>query len=151
LRPDPGTNVGALYMTADFSGPNPVIYATTVGAPVGSPNKLVKIIDDGSNSGAGTSTVIASAGPNQQYRGVRFGPSNPRPVLSSVLPGAGTTSVSVSWSSVSGTVYRLEYKDDLNAGSWTALSTNTATNSITTVIDTSSPAPAKRFYRVAVP
>jgi hypothetical protein len=151
LRPDPGTNVGALYMTADFSGPNPVIYATTVGAPLGSPNKLIKVIDDGSNSGAGTSTVLATAGPNQQFRGVRFGPSNPRPVLSSVLPGAGSTSVSVSWSSVSGTVYRLEYKDDLNAVSWTPLSTNTATSGTTTVIDTSSPAPVKRFYRVAVP
>ena len=150
LKPDPSSALGALYVTVDYSQVNPVVYATTIGQIT---NKLVRIVDDGSNSGAGTATVLATAGPNQEFRGIRFGPSASvlRPVLSPTLPGAGSTSVTVSWSSVSGVVYRLDYKDTLTASGWTALVTNTATNSTTSFIDTSSPAPTSRFYRVALP
>jgi hypothetical protein len=150
LKPDPGSTNGALYLTVDFGPANPVIYAAVIGA---SQNSLVRIVDDGSNSGAGTSTVIATAGPNQQFRGIRFGPSAipPAPVLSPSLPGAGTTGVTVSWSSVSGATYRLDYKDSLTALAWTPLSTNIATGATTSYIDTTSPAPTNRFYRVVIP
>jgi hypothetical protein len=148
LKPNPNSNVGALYLTVDFSQANPVVYAATIGADQ---NSLVRIVDDGSNSGAGTATVLATVGPNQQYRGIRFGPAIPAPVLSGNLPGAGSTSVTVSWSSVSNVVYRLDYKDNLTAAVWTPLSTNTATGPTTSFVDTSSPAPTNRFYRVVIP
>jgi len=148
LKPDPNSNAGALYLTVDFSQANPVIYANTIGA---SQNSLVRIVDDGSNSGAGTAIVLATAGPNQQLRGIRFGPAFPAPVLSGNLPGAGSTSVTVSWSSVSNVIYRLDYKDSLTAAVWTPLSTNTATGPTASFVDTSSPAPAIRFYRVVMP
>jgi hypothetical protein len=46
-----------------------IIYATTSEA---STNRIVRIVDNGPGS---TGTVIATAGPNQLYRGMRFGPS----------------------------------------------------------------------------
>jgi hypothetical protein len=150
LKPDPSGTEGALYVTVDYSQANPVVYATTIGQ---TQNKLVSIVDDGSNSGAGTATLLATAGPNQEFRGIRFGLSSsvPAPVLNPALPGAGSTSVTVSWSSVSGTVYRLDYRDELSVAGWTPISTNTATNSTTSFTDTTSPAPTSRFYRVAIP
>jgi hypothetical protein len=46
-----------------------IIYATT---SEGSTNYIVRIVDNGANS---TGTIFATAGPNQLYRGMRFGPS----------------------------------------------------------------------------
>jgi hypothetical protein len=150
LRPESTSSSGALYLTVDFGQANPIIYATVIGA---SQNNLVRIVDDGSNGGAGTSTVLATAGLNQEFRGIRFGPlaTPPAPVLSASLPGAGSTSVTVSWSSVAGVTYRLDYKDDLSASLWTPLVTNTASGSTTSYVDTTNPAPVHRFYRVAIP
>lgn len=57
------------YLTVDFSGPLPVIYATTSSSTF---NQLLAIVD---NSGSATTTVLATAGVNQNLRGVRFGPN----------------------------------------------------------------------------
>jgi len=46
-----------------------VIYATTTEA---STNRIVRIVDNGPGS---TGVVLATAGPNQLYRGIRFGPA----------------------------------------------------------------------------
>jgi hypothetical protein len=70
-----GLPEGAQYITADFSGPNPVVYAITAGE---SNNRLIAIADTGASS---TSTTIASAGANQTFRGVRFGPTENAVVL----------------------------------------------------------------------
>ena len=88
LAPLPGgaTN-GARGLTVDFSasanwglGTNGAkIYATTYGA---AGNNLVEIVDNGASSAP---TVLATAGPNQALRGVRFGPAVVPPGFSSQL------------------------------------------------------------------
>jgi hypothetical protein len=59
---------GAYYVAADFSGPNPVLYAITADQEN---NQIVKFTDTGSGS---TGTIIAYAGANQNFRGARMGP-----------------------------------------------------------------------------
>src|SRR2546423_15403085 len=63
-------------MTADWSGPNPVVYAITSDD---SNNRLVQIVDSGAGS---TGATLAYAGVNQNFRGIRFGPAE-----SPALPG----------------------------------------------------------------
>lgn len=68
---------GARCIVADYSasgswGPGvngAVIYATT---SEGSTNSIVRIVDNGPDS---TGTVLATAGPNQLFRGMRFSPA----------------------------------------------------------------------------
>jgi|GEM_PF-5345895 len=60
-----GTNIGARGLEVDFSGTDPVLYATTTD------NKLVKITDNGS---AAAFTVLATAPANTAFRGVAFAP-----------------------------------------------------------------------------
>jgi hypothetical protein len=57
---------GAVGLTVDWSGINPIIYATNTD------NKIVKIIDEGATSIA---SVIATAPTNTAYRGITFAPS----------------------------------------------------------------------------
>lgn len=73
-----GTSLGgARCLCVDYSasgswGPGAVgaiIYATTA---EGATNSIVRIVDNGAGS---TATIFATAGPNQLYRGMRFGPS----------------------------------------------------------------------------
>lgn len=61
-----GTN-GARGLAVNFSGTNPVLYATTVD------NKLVTVTDTGSNFTT-SATVLATAGANTAFRGVTFSP-----------------------------------------------------------------------------
>jgi len=74
-------NLGPRCLTADFSGPNPVIYATCNDQTFEN-NRLVKVVDTGASSAAAT---LAYAGANQTFRGIRFGPVEntvvPRPLL----------------------------------------------------------------------
>lgn len=60
-----GNNQGARGVTVDFSGANPVIYATTTD------NRLVKITDAGTGSAF---TLLATAPTNTAFRGVAFAP-----------------------------------------------------------------------------
>jgi hypothetical protein len=60
---------GAYYVTADWSGTDPVLYAVTSDD---SNNRLVQIVDTGSGSAG---TTFAYAGVNQNFRGIRFGPA----------------------------------------------------------------------------
>jgi hypothetical protein len=83
---------GAYYVTADWSGANPVVYAVTSDD---SNNRLVQISDTGPSS---TGATLAYAGVNQNFRGVRFGPAETtvvaRPTLS-ITPNGN--SVIVQW------------------------------------------------------
>jgi hypothetical protein len=63
-------NLGPRMLTADFSGPSPVIYATCNDQTFEN-NRLVKIVDTGASSAA---TTLASAGASQTFRGIHFGP-----------------------------------------------------------------------------
>lgn len=71
---------GARYVTADFSGATPLIYATTVEA--NGLNRLVRIVDTNSTA---TATTLATSGPNQLFKGIRFGPSQSAVVLQPTL------------------------------------------------------------------
>lgn len=83
---------GAYYLTADFSGANPVVYAVTTEADN---NQIVRISDTGAGAAG---TVVAYAGANQNFRGVRLGPAATtniaRPLLSET-PGA--SAVILNW------------------------------------------------------
>lgn len=84
-------------LTVDFSGANPVIYATTIEA---SNNKIIKITDTGSSA---TSSDVASAGANYVFRGVDFSPAAAPTIstsgtLSSLSTTYGTASSSTSFS-----------------------------------------------------
>lgn len=61
-------DAGARYVTADFSGPEPVVYAITKEVDN---NRIVAFVDAGAGSLGNT---LASAGVNQTFRGIRFGP-----------------------------------------------------------------------------
>jgi autotransporter-associated beta strand protein len=106
----------------------------------------------GANNTAGVFTTAADGSGNIV---LTYTPTNtphaPAPVLSSLLPGAGSASVKVTFSSVSGTNYQVQYKNDLTNGTWNVLSNLTATGPSTTITDSTSPAPARRFYRVRIP
>jgi hypothetical protein len=63
-------NLGPRYVAADFSGANPVLYATSNDASFDN-DRLVRVVDAGAGSVA---TTLAFAGVNQTFRGIRFGP-----------------------------------------------------------------------------
>ena len=73
------SNIGAYGLTVDYSGTNPVLYATTFEAnTVG--NRIIKITDTG---GSSTATTLATASANTWFHGIAFAPCT-APVISSV-------------------------------------------------------------------
>ena len=62
----------ARWFVVDYSGPNPVLYVTT------SNGQLVTITDTDASA---TPTTLVSAGPNQLFKGIRFGPADTRPTI----------------------------------------------------------------------
>jgi len=75
----------------------------------------------------------------------------PRPSIDPNVVGAGTTNAQLSWSSVGGVTYRVQYKTNLNQIGWLDLTNLAATGTTTTIVDNTSPAPAERYYRVISP
>ncbi|MEI6882440.1 MAG: hypothetical protein WCK82_14065, partial [Bacteroidota bacterium] len=63
-----GSTVGARGVIADFSGTDPIVYATTA---EGTLNRLIKITDNGSGAVAAT---LATATTNTIFRGIAFAP-----------------------------------------------------------------------------
>lgn len=61
-------NVGTRGLAVDFSGANPVIFATTA---EGSANRLVALVDTGAGA---TATTLATAPAGQLFRGLDFAP-----------------------------------------------------------------------------
>src|SRR5262249_9220623 len=84
-------NLGPRYVTADFSGPNPVLYVTSNDQTFDN-NRLIKVVDTGAGSAG---TTLAYAGANQTFRGIRFGPVVGQPLLSFVRDG---NNLILSWS-----------------------------------------------------
>ena len=65
------TNIGAYGLTVDYSGGNPILYATTFEAnTVG--NRVIKITDTGAGSAA---TTLATAPANSWFHGIAFSPT----------------------------------------------------------------------------
>jgi len=128
-------NLGPRYITADFSGANPVLYVTSNDQTFDN-NRIIKIVDTGAGSAG---TTLLNAGPNQTFRSIRFGPIPnpiaPRPLLSGVQSG---NNLILSWSGA----YNLQ--SSLNV---TGIYTNitSATSPYTNAIG---PAP-RRFFRLS--
>ncbi len=65
------------------------------------------------------------------------------------LKGAGTSNVVITWTAVSNVTYRVEYKTDLNAGTWSALPGDVlASGNLASKVD--GDAVSIRFYRILV-
>jgi len=89
-----GLPFGTRYVTADFQGPNPVVYAITKEATDDN-NRIVRIEDTGAGS---LGTTVAEAGANQNFRGIRFGPAETSPIARPLLSFARVgTDLILSW------------------------------------------------------
>jgi CotH kinase protein/Concanavalin A-like lectin/glucanases superfamily/Lamin Tail Domain len=135
------TNVGARGVTVDFSGANPIIYATTAEA---TNNRLVAITDTGA---ASTVTPLATAGVNQLFRGVAFTPdSNISPQFFNAGQNAG--GFALTFTTLINRNYTLEYTADLGNPNWITLTNLTTASPVLTVTDITAPANTNRFYRI---
>jgi hypothetical protein len=91
-----GLTAGCRSLVADFSGPNPVIYATTADAAT----KLIKITDTSAFAATIDSvdeaTTLAVALANTAFRGVAFAPpgssTGTPPVITGITPSSATNS-----------------------------------------------------------
>ncbi len=76
------SNIGAFGLVVDYSGDNPVLYATTSEATVG--NRIIKITDSGSGSSA---TTLVAAATNVWFHGLDFAPCT-APSIASISSSA---------------------------------------------------------------
>ena len=106
---------GAFAVTVDFSGQNPIIYATTVETNATSAgnvagNHLVRIVDTNSTA---VVTFLAQAPANEVFKGVDFAPSLLPQILAqpqglTVINGAPDVSLAVSATSPFAESYQWE-------------------------------------------
>ncbi len=135
------TNIGARGVAVDFSGAQPIIYATTA---ENSGNRLVSITDTGA---ASVATTLATAGVNQIFRGVAFTPNavvNPQ-IFSSVK---STNGFVITWTALLNQNYTVQWTGDLGSTNWTTLTNLTSTLPTMSVTDAAAPANTNRFYRI---
>jgi len=93
------TNIGAYGLVVDYSGTNPVLYATTNESnSVG--NRIITITDTGASS---TATTIVAATANTFFHGIAFSPTCPLPTQPDVFT-ASTLVVNTGQSSVTYTI-----------------------------------------------
>ena len=85
------STVGAFGLAVDWSGANPVIYATTLEA-AGTGNRVIQITDAGAGSAA--TTIVAST-VNKWFRGVALAPVSSVAIAPTALPAAGSLSTGV--------------------------------------------------------
>ncbi len=106
-------------------------------------------VDGAAGNNAGNFTTSADAG--GIYLTFKPGVQPPPSVIDSNIVGAGTTNAQLSFSSVAGATYKVQYRTNLDQIGWLDLTNLTATGTTTTIVDNTSPAPAQRFYRVISP
>lgn len=99
---------------------------------------------------AGTFTNYADVNGNIILSFIPGAAAPPQPTLSPNIAGAGTASATVSWSSVAGYTYTVQYKTNLNQVGWLTLGTALANGTTTSIVDNSGPH-AERYYRVVWP
>lgn len=144
-----GTTQGARALAVDWSGPSPVIYATTT---EGNANRIVKIVDTNSTA---TPVTIATAPVNTAFRGLTFAPTNSAVVgLPTILSQTSLTNGSfrVTFNGPAGQPYRLIASTDvtLPISSWTTLTSGTF-GGPSAVSYTDSGAASQRYYLVVSP
>jgi autotransporter-associated beta strand protein len=106
-------------------------------------------VDGVEGNTAGTfSTTADAAG---IYLNFNPGVTPPEPYIDPNVVGAGTASAQLSWSSVAGAGYTVQYKTNLNQTGWLTLTNLTAEGTTTTIVDNTSPVPNQRYYRVVSP
>ena len=116
---------GCFGVAVDFSGANPVIYATTMeegdGANVCS-NRLIRIVDTG-NPGTNlvAQTLAVANGVNEGFRGLDFTPDLTPLITSQPVGVDTTTNVSATFSVTASSIYPLSYQ-------WQKNGTNLANN-----------------------
>lgn len=134
------TNSGARGLAIDFSGTRPIVFATTAEAAT---NRLVSLADSGPDAPL---TTLATAGVNQIFRGVVFGPAAamaPR-LYATKFSASG---IDLSWTTLAGQYYSLEYVNDLRLANWQVLTQFTASApESTTTIPVSTE--GNRFFRL---
>lgn len=121
-------------LTGSAANPGLTVFADVAGAA-------------GNNAGNFTTSADATG----VYLTFTPGVQAPPPVIDPNIVGAGTTSAQLSWSSVAGATYKVQYKTNLNQVGWLDLTNLTATGTTTTIVDNTSPAPNERYYRVISP
>lgn len=104
----------------------------------------------GAEGGAGTFSTSADANGNVTLN-FTPGVQAPAPTIDSAVLGVGTGNTLLSWSSVAGATYGVQYKTNLNQVGWLNLTNLTATGTSTTITDTTVPVPKERYYRVISP
>ena len=135
------TNAGARGLAVDFTGAQPILYATSAQA---TNNQLVTLTDTGPASAV---IPLATAGVNQIFRGLAFAPSG------SSAPRflGGSPSVSgfkLIWTALIHRDYTLEYTDNLAGTNWLTLTNVTAVTPVLTATDPAAAAGGRRFYRL---
>ena len=134
------TNTGARGLAVDFSGPRPVLYATTAESAT---NRLVSIVDAGPASPV---TTLVTAGANQLYRGLAFTPD--ADIAPRIFNAArATNGFRLGWTALIGRSYTLESADNLTSPNWFPVTNLVTTRPVAYATDTALAA-ANRFYRV---
>ena len=106
-------------------------------------------VDGAAGNNAGSFSTSADA--TGIYLTFTPGVQAPPPLIDSNIVGAGTTNAQLSWSSVAGATYKVQYKTNINQIGWLDLTNLAATGTTTTILDNTSPVPAERYYRVISP
>jgi len=102
--------------------------------------------------GSGSLLVQSSAGGSNQPKcsGLEILGSAPPPAPRLLTPAVTNNTATLSWQTVTGGIYQVQYKNDLSATSWVALgSANVANSSSLSVTNDISGLP-QRFYRVVL-
>jgi hypothetical protein len=109
-------NQGCFGVAVDFSGTNPVIYATTTESADSSgdvcSNRLISIVDTGVAPGTNmvAVTLAAANGPNEGFRGLDFSPDLRPEITSQPQPIDTTTNVPSSFNVGVQSVYSVSYQ-----------------------------------------
>ena len=133
-----GVNIGARGLTVDWSGANPVIYATTAES---THNRIVSLTDTGVLSSAIT---LATSGENQLYRSIAFSPI----FIPSLAISQTGNQVTLHW--VANANWTLQSKTNVTNASWNpaggTLVVNNGNYSVTLTMDT-----VTKFFRLRYP
>jgi hypothetical protein len=136
-------NLGTAHLAVDWSGANPVLYATTLTNSdfANVPNLLVRVRDTGRDS---LFTTLAASGANQVFRGVKFGPKALPPQIGS---NAGVQDDKF-WFVVSGVANQtIIVEASTNLINWQPIWTNTLSGTNAVFIDQQWTNYPNRFYR----